>query len=225
MRAETISAARMSTMGPALRAVSPPPLRMHWSGKRPRVAFYLLGLGQALALVAFLSFCVMWVQWQISAPGVSKISGDFVGFWTAGRLALEGRAADAYHEQPHLALQLALHGDPAWGYLAFFYPPFFLLLTAGFALLGYFPALCLWLATSCAGYVAALRALVPKDLHAGGRIWVLFLGYPAVMINAGFGQNGFISTALLDGAAVWLDRQPALAGVCLGCLPTSRSSD
>jgi len=39
-----------------------------------------------------------------------------------------------------------------------------------------------------------------------------------VMINAGFGQNGFLSTALLGGAAVWLDRRPALAGVCLGCL-------
>src|SRR5208282_1291227 len=98
------------------------------------------------------------------------------------------------------------------------YPPFFLLLSAGFALLGYFPALCLWLATTCAGYIAALRALVPKGLRQGGSIWVLFLGYPAVMINAGFGQNGFLSAALLGGAAVWLDKRPVLAGVCFGCL-------
>ena len=47
---------------------------------------------------------------------------------------------------------------------------------------------------------------------------MLFLGYPAVMVNAGFGQNGFLSTALLGGAAVWLDRRPTLAGLCLGCL-------
>ncbi len=125
---------------------------------------------------------------------------------------------DVYREQPHFLAQLALHGDPGWGYLAFFYPPFFLLLSAGFALLGYFPALCLWLATTCAGYIAALRALVPKRVRDGGPIWALFLGCPAVMINAGFGQNGFLSTALLGGAAVWLDRRPALAGVCLGCL-------
>jgi len=71
---------------------------------------------------------------------------------------------------------------------------------------------------SCAGYIAALRALVTKGLRDRGPIWVLFLGYPAVMISAGFGQNGFLSTALLGGAAVWLDRWPALAGVCLGCL-------
>ena len=208
----------MSTIGPALRVDSLSPLKVQESGKRSRLAFYLLRLGEALSLVAFLSFCVMWVQWQVASPGVSKISGDFVSFWTAGQLALEGRAADAYREQPHFLAQLALHGDPGWGYLAFFYPPFFLLLSAGFALLGYFPALCLWLATTCAGYVAALRALVPKRLRDGGPIWALFLGYPAVMINAGFGQNGFLSTALLGGAAVWLDRRPALAGVCLGCL-------
>jgi alpha-1,2-mannosyltransferase len=38
------------------------------------------------------------------------------------------------------------------------------------------------------------------------------------MVNAGFGQNGFLSTALLGGAAIWLDRRPALAGICFGCL-------
>jgi hypothetical protein len=63
-----------------------------------------------------------------------------------------------------------------------------------------------------------MRALVPKDLRDREAIWVLFLGYPAVLVNAGFGQNGFLSTALLSGAAVWLDRRPVLAGFCLGCL-------
>jgi alpha-1,2-mannosyltransferase len=60
--------------------------------------------------------------------------------------------------------------------------------------------------------------LVPKNLPDREAIWVLFLGYPAVLINAGFGQNGFLSTALLGGAAVWLDRRPLLAGLCFGCL-------
>lgn len=205
----------MSKIEPSLRidASSPffPGLR-----QRSRPELFLL-LCQALALVVFLSFCVMWIQWQ-SAPGVSQTSGDFVSFWTAGQLVLEGRAADAYHEAPHLLKQLALHGDPHRGYFAFFYPPFFLLLCAGFALLGYFPALCLWLATTCAGYVAAMRALLPSGLRHGEPAWVVLLGYPAVLVNAGFGQNGFLSTALLGGAAVFMDRRPQLAGVCLGCL-------
>jgi alpha-1,2-mannosyltransferase len=217
MRAEAISPARMSTIDPALRVDVRSPHT--GSGERSRLLLLILRIGAALALVVFLSFCVMWVQWQVSAPRISKVSGDFVSFWTAGRLALEGRAADAYREVPHFFEQLALHGDPFdWGYLAFFYPPFYLLVCTALAMLGYFPALCVWLATTCAGYAVAMRALLPKGWRGGVPLWALFLGYPAVLVNAGFGQNAFLSTALLGGAAVWLDRRPELAGVCLGFL-------
>jgi hypothetical protein len=132
--------------------------------------------------------------------------------------------ADAYREVPHFFKELDLHGDvEGWGYLAFFYPPFFLLLCAGVALLNYLPALILWLTATCAGYAAALRAMLPQDLRQQGvRLWVLFLGYPAVLVNAGFGQNG--SAGLLGGAAVRLERRPELAGFCLGCLAYNRSS-
>jgi alpha-1,2-mannosyltransferase len=184
-----------------------------------RVQIYVLRFAGAAALAAFLSFCILWVQWQMASPGVSKISGDFVSFWTAGKLTLEGTAGDAYLKGPHFVLQAELTGDPmGWGYLAFFYPPFFLFLCAAFALVDYFPALCLWLASTFAGYAAMLRGLLPRDMPERNSVWALLLGYPAVMVNAGFGQNGFLSTALLGGAAIWLDRRPALAGVCLGCL-------
>ena len=208
----------MSTIDPSLHVDTLSPFKVTVPAKQSRLEFYLLRIAQGLALAAFLSFCILWVKWQTSSPVVSKLSGDFVSFWTAGQLALQGHAAAAYTRLPHFALQLDLHHDPGWGYLAFFYPPFFLLLCAGFALLGYFPALCVWLVMTLACYIAALRALLPKNLRAGVPVWVLFLGYPAVMINAGFGQNGFLSAGLFGGAAVWLDRRPALAGMCLGCL-------
>lgn len=186
---------------------------------RHRIQAYVLRFAGAAALAAFLSFCVLWVQWQMSSPGVSKISGDFVSFWTAGKLTLEGTPGDAYLKGPHFVLQAELTGDPmGWGYLAFFYPPFFLFVCAAFALFGYFPALCLWLTTTFGGYAAMLRGLLPRDIPERNAVWALFLGYPAVMVNAGFGQNGFLNTALLGGAAIWLDRRPALAGICLGCL-------
>src|SRR5580704_2139670 len=217
----------MSTIGPALRgdtvSASKPKVPIAPQGQPrllSRYGFYLLHAGEALALVLFLSFCIMWVQWQMAAPRITKVSGDFVSFWTAGELVLEGHAADAYREVPHFFKELDLHGDvEGWGYLAFFYPPFFLLLCAGLALLNYLPALILWLTATCAGYAAALRAMLPQDLRQQGvRLWVLFLGYPAVLVNAGFGQNGFLSAGLLGGAAVWLERRPELAGLCLGCL-------
>lgn len=216
---QTISPARMSTIDPSLRGDVGPSLNVAEDiAERPPFAFVLLHIGEALALVAFLSFVIMWLEWQTTSPGFPNVSGDFVSFWTAGRLALAGRAADAYREVTHYAAQLALHGDPRRAYVAFFYPPLFLLPCAALALLPYLPALCIWLGSTCACYAAAIRGLLPRTLRQGAHVWVLFLGYPAVMVNAGFGQNGYLSAALLGGAAVWLDRRPELAGVCLGSL-------
>ena len=49
--------------------------------------------------------------------------------------------------------------------------------------------------------------------------WLLLaLAFPAVLINVGHGQNGFLTTALLGGALVVLDRRPLLAGIMLGLL-------
>jgi alpha-1,2-mannosyltransferase len=219
MRARQTAFVRMSTINPPLGNQAPPPLRLPGPLRAPsRLPPYLLRAGEIAALIAFLSFCVMWVQWQLAAPGFYTISGDFVSFWTAGELVLNGHAADAYREMPHFFKQLALHGDTTRLYVAFFYPPFFLLLCAGFALLSYFPALCLWLISTFLCYAAAIRALLSKCRFEGLNPWVLFLGYPAVIVNIGFGQNGFISTALFGGAAVLLDRRPEFAGLCFGCL-------
>lgn len=176
-------------------------------------------LAEAAAIVAFAGFCLFWIAWQTATPWISRVSGDFVSFYSAGELALAGRAVEAYAPLSHYLQQLILlHGDYDWGYLAFFYPPFFLFLCAALALLPYFPALCLWLGGTCLFYAGALHALMPHSLGARRRGFILFLGYPAVIDNIGFGQNGLLSAGLIGSAAVWLERRPALAGICLGCL-------
>jgi len=49
--------------------------------------------------------------------------------------------------------------------------------------------------------------------------WLLLaLAFPAVLINVGHGQNGFLTVALLGGALVVLDRRPLGAGILLGLL-------
>jgi alpha-1,2-mannosyltransferase len=208
----------MSTLDPSLRVDA----MSSFAASAPldaasRVPLLILRLGVVLSLVVFLSFSVMWIRWQTESdlPGVSA---DFISFWTAGQLALEGHAADAYRQIPHYLKQLALHHDPFRGYLAFFYPPFFLLPCAALALLGFLPAVWVWIGTTCVAYAAAMRAILSNCVRQGEHVWVLFLSYPAVMVNAGFGQNGFLSAALFGGAAVWLERRPELAGLCLGCL-------
>ena len=58
--------------------------------------------------------------------------------------------------------------------------------------------------------------------HAGRGdqfMWLLLaLAFPAVLINIGHGQNGFLTAALLGGALVVLDRRPLVAGVLFGLL-------
>ncbi len=49
--------------------------------------------------------------------------------------------------------------------------------------------------------------------------WLLLaLAFPAVLLNVGQGQNGFLTAALLGGALVVLDRRPILAGILFGLL-------
>jgi alpha-1,2-mannosyltransferase len=66
-----------------------------------------------------------------------------------------------------------------------------------------------------------MRASAHSDLspRAGRGEWLLLaLAYPAVLINIGHGQNGFLTAALLGGALAVLDRRPLVAGLLIGLL-------
>ena len=58
----------------------------------------------------------------------------------------------------------------------------------------------------------------PDPLAASGMTLLLALAYPAVLINIGHGQNGFLTAALLGGALLFLDRRPIFAGILIGLL-------
>ena len=54
---------------------------------------------------------------------------------------------------------------------------------------------------------------------AGARVDALaILAFPAFLVNAGHGQNGFLSAALIGGGALCSTSAPLLAGLCLGAL-------
>jgi hypothetical protein len=44
------------------------------------------------------------------------------------------------------------------------------------------------------------------------------IAFPAVLVNAGHGQNGFLTAALLGGGLLLIERRPWLAGALLGAL-------
>jgi alpha-1,2-mannosyltransferase len=73
--------------------------------------------------------------------------------------------------------------------------------------------LAIWLAASFAAYLAAIRAILP-----GKETLLIAAAFPAVFVNIGHGQNGFLTAALLGGALQLLDRRPWLAGMLIGLL-------
>ena len=150
--------------------------------------------------------CVASIPWTLPTMAIGH---DFAAFWTAARLALEGRAADAYGDAGRDAVA-ALLGQKT--YAPFFYPPTALLFCVPFALVPFAPAVALWIAATGAAYAAAVRAMLK-----GGSI-VPALAFPAAWVCALFGQNSLFSAALLGGSAAMLDRYPVAAGTLLGCL-------
>jgi hypothetical protein len=174
------------------------------------------GRARAYARVLLAVIFVGAVGWIALSPGGldrqgKPIGTDFVGFYTASRLALAGRPELAYDVGAHWAAQRALFG-PKLGYTAFFYPPPALLIYWPLALAPYFVSLALWLTASGLAFYHVLRGYLPS-LDA-----VMFLAFPAVFINAAHGQNGFLSAGLLGGGLLVMERRPVLAGVCFGAM-------
>jgi len=149
-------------------------------------------------------------------PEGKPVGTDFMDVWAAGKLALAGEPAAAYdyarhYEVQRAALPFADNAQPP--YFGWHYPPLFLLVAAPLALLPYGIALAVWMGATLPAYLAMVRAMLPH------RRWLLFaLAFPAVFVNFGHGQNGFLTAGLLGGGLLLLERRPVLAGLCFGLL-------
>ncbi len=158
-----------------------------------------------VSLVAF-SLQGLWIK---EAAGSVA---DFLALWAAGREALTGHAAAAY-DWPTLRLTEENTVGHFNGYLGWRYPPPFLFVAAGLALLPYASAFLVWLFGTFLCYLAAIRAII------GDRVgYFLAAAFPPVLANFMAGQNGFLSASLIGGALALMERQPIGAGVLLGLL-------
>ncbi len=128
----------------------------------------------------------------------------------------------AFDPAQQFARERAIFGDttPFYGW---HYPPYFLFVASALALMPYGLALAVWQAATLGLYLLTIRAIVSRCPRAAGRdngwLWLLLaLAFPAVLINIGHGQNGFLTAALVGGALAALDRRPLLAGILFGLL-------
>lgn len=161
------------------------------------------------------------LRWGLLPFGIQLLGDardvDFASFWAASDLALHGQPEGAYAPEIHARVQAGLSAAEN-GYAAFFYPPGFLLICLPLALLGFLPALVLWLGLTGAAWAVVARRFLPARFPRGGAGWLGLLAFPPAWNNFWHGQNGFLSAALLGGGALALDRRPFLAGLCLGGL-------
>ena len=168
-------------------------------------------------LILLVICTVAFSTWIAISDGLIDRNGkplgtDFSNVYAAGSLTWQGRPADAYEPARQHAAEKAIFGRevPFYGW---HYPPFFLAVAFLVAAVPYAYGLVLWLVASFAAYLAMLRAILPRP-----ETLLIAAAFPAVFINAGHGQNGFLTAALLGAALHWLDRRPWLAGLLIGCL-------
>jgi hypothetical protein len=165
------------------------------------------------------------VGWIALSDGLIDRNGkpigtDFSSFYAAGSEALEGRAADAYEPAKHHAQEQRRFGVDT-PYYSFNYPPVFLLIAAPVALLPYPLALALFQAASLALYLWMIATILKPARQRDSviaRNWLpVAAAFPAVFINLGHGQNGFLTAGLLGAAMARLER-PVVSGLCIGLL-------
>jgi arabinofuranan 3-O-arabinosyltransferase len=178
----------------------------------PRRLIAVIGLAVLLSELVFLGGA-FFQGFFIEDKAGHGIANDFVNVWAAGRLVLDGHAAQAYDWSIHRQVQEAAVGHAFAGAYRWHYPPPFLFAAALAAMLPFVPAGVAWLVATGAAYAAVIRGII------GHRIgWLFALGFPGALWNVTAGQNGFLTTALIGGALGLLERQPVLAGCCLGLL-------
>ena len=164
-------------------------------------------------------FAVILVAWVgVSLPDLvdprgKPIGNDFMAYWSAARLAVEGRPEAAFDQHLIAAVQHNAVPSLPWIFFPWLYPPIFLLAVAPLGLLPYAAALAVFVLGT-----AALWAALAYRVLADRRAWIVAAAAPAGLITLIDGQNAFLTAALAGFALLWLDRRPVAAGVLIGLL-------
>jgi arabinofuranan 3-O-arabinosyltransferase len=183
------------------------PIQIEIPAQLRKVCFALCAMNLTLCLMAYLAGV-----WIYDRNGLG-IPGDFLQIPAAGRLALDGFAAQVFDPDVLKRMEVAKLGHDFENNYPWHYPPPFLFIASVLALLPYSVAHLGWILASIVPYVAVMRAIVAHNFGV-----MLALAVPFVLINAVAGQNGFLTAALIGGTLYLIPVRPVLAGVCLGLL-------
>ncbi|MCO5398528.1 glycosyltransferase family 87 protein [Ralstonia soli] len=187
------------------------PATPHWLN-RERLRVY-----SATALACSALYFAIWSvrACVLKVPGVIPPGGDFVVFWSAAQMILQGHPLAAYDVAALHALELAtVPGIAATQFiLPWLYPPTFLPFVLPFGLLPYWLAVPIFLGISVASYLWVVKRIVPwRDA------WLPCVAFPGLALVVVTGQNSLLLAACAGLALVLLPSRPIVAGVLLGLL-------
>lgn len=145
------------------------------------------------------------------AVASQRILNDYDDFYVVGRLHREGEILRAYDNDYLLAAQQRFTG--AQTFMPWAYPPQLTALVPLLPMLGMGWSFLIFMSGTLALYFAVLRSLNARAVGAA-----MLAVYPALLLDARLGQNGFLTAALIGlFLRAFLARRD-LAGVPLGLM-------
>lgn len=184
---------------------------VHWLG-RDRLRVY----SQAV-LVCYASYFVIWFirASVLRVPGVFPLGGDFLVFWSAAQLVLQGDPLAAYNVAVLHQVELATVPLVATtqGVLPWFYPPTFMPLVVPFGLLPYWLAVPVFLGVSAGSFLWVASRIVPWR-----EAWLPCAAFPGIAVVFSTGQNALLLAACGGLALTLLRARPVAAGMLLALL-------
>jgi Glycosyltransferase family 87 len=165
----------------------------------------------ALGIVAVLG-SLLFHSHDFAIDSGQPVFGDFVAFWSAGRAALDGHAAEVHQRAAMFAYQKLAIPELRF-YAPWNSPPTFLLIAAMLALAPFPVSALLFLAATVWLYLFAAHKLLPDR-----RGLIFAATAPAAIYHLGTVQVGLLIAGVSGLALYWLDRRPRLAGALVGLL-------
>ena len=175
--------------------------------------------GTMAGLVLSLAYLALGIWYNLLPAGAgltnrmgNAVGTDFIAFYGAARLTLQGMPEAAYDLTRYSALLAQIIGTGAARY-SWSYPPLILLIIAPLGALPYLAALALWTGAGLGLLIAALYRLA--------RDWSLALAglaHPGVVQSLIAGQNGIWSAGGFGLGLALLGSAPWLAGIAFGMM-------
>lgn len=176
-----------------------------------RIYFEIAAVLCALGTLAFMGRQLVGAHDWLLGNGM-PVYGDFMAFWSAGHMALQGHVDKVYDAFSIMAA----HRDAIPEHRPYFpwrSPPVFLLIMMPLAALPYWASGFVFLIGCLTAFVIALAPFMPDR-----RAWIIQLSTPSLLFHLGSAQVTPLIVALHAFAFRWLDKRPVAAGGAIALL-------